>query len=52
MATSSKKKRDEEGRCDLVPKGVHENKTKGVESKADDTLKRVFRMCTKLGKIS
>ena len=27
--------------CDLVPKGVHENRTKGVENKADDTLKLV-----------
>ena len=26
---------------DLVPKGVHENKTKGVENKVDDTLKLV-----------
>ena len=25
---------------DLVPKGVHENRTKGVESKVDDTLKQ------------
>ena len=29
MATSIKKKRDEEGRYDIVPKGVHEKKTKG-----------------------
>ena len=27
--------------CDLVPKGVHENRTKGIESKVDDTLKLV-----------
>ena len=27
--------------CDLVPKGVHENRTKGVENKVDDTLKLV-----------
>ena len=26
---------------DLVPKGVHENRTKGVENKVDDTLKLV-----------
>ena len=26
---------------DLVPKGVHENRTNGVENKADDTLKLV-----------
>ena len=26
---------------DLVPKGVHENGTKGVENKVDDTLKLV-----------
>ena len=26
-------------RYDLVPKGVHENRTKGVENKVDDTLK-------------
>ena len=40
--------------CDLVPKGVHENRTKGVENKVDDdTLKlAVFIMCTMLGKIS
>ena len=25
----------------LVPKGVHENRTKGVENKVDDTLKLV-----------
>ena len=39
---------------DLVPKGVHENRTKGVENKVDDTLKLVcvFRMCTMLGNIS
>ena len=38
---------------DLVPKGVHENRTKGVENKVDDTLKLVvFTMCTMLGKIS
>ena len=31
---------------DLVPKGVHENRTKGVESKVDDTLKlAVFLEC-------
>ena len=41
MATSSKKKRDGEGRYDLVPKGVHENRTKRVENKVDDTLKLV-----------
>ncbi len=28
-------------RCDLVPKGVHENRTKGIENKVDDTLKLV-----------
>ena len=28
-------------RNDLVPKGVHENRTKGVENKVDDTLKLV-----------
>ena len=27
---------------DLVPKGVHENRTKGVENKVDDTLKLVL----------
>ena len=27
---------------DLVPKGVHENRTKGVENKVDDTLKQVM----------
>ena len=27
---------------DLVPKGVHENRTKGVENKVDDTLKLVM----------
>ena len=27
--------------CDLVPKGVHENRTKGVENEVDDTLKLV-----------
>ena len=39
---------------DLVPKGVHENRTKGVENKVDDTLKLVFffRMRTMLGKLS
>ena len=26
---------------DLVPKGVYENRTKGVENKVDDTLKLV-----------
>ena len=26
---------------DLAPKGVHENRTKGVENKVDDTLKLV-----------
>ena len=26
---------------DLVPKGVHENRTKGVENKVDDILKLV-----------
>ena len=26
---------------DLVPKGVHENSTKGVANKVDDTLKLV-----------
>ena len=26
---------------DLVPKGVHENRTEGVENKVDDTLKLV-----------
>ena len=26
---------------DLVPKGVHENRTKGVENEVDDTLKLV-----------
>ena len=26
---------------DLVPKGVHENRTKGVENKVGDTLKLV-----------
>ena len=26
---------------DLVPKGVHENRAKGVENKVDDTLKLV-----------
>ena len=26
---------------DLVPKGVHENRTKGIENKVDDTLKLV-----------
>ena len=26
---------------DLVPKGVHENRTKGVENKVDDTVKLV-----------
>ena len=26
---------------DLVPKGVHENRTKGVENKVDETLKLV-----------
>ena len=26
---------------DLVPKGVHENRTKGVDNKVDDTLKLV-----------
>ena len=26
---------------DLVPKGAHENRTKGVENKVDDTLKLV-----------
>ena len=26
---------------DLVPKGVHENRTKGVENKVDDTLNLV-----------
>ena len=31
---------------DLVPKGVHENRTKGVENKVDDTLKlAVFLEC-------
>ena len=31
---------------DLVPKGVHENRTKGVENKVDDTLKLVvFLKC-------
>ena len=31
---------------DLVPKGVHENRTKGVENKVDDTLKLVvFLQC-------
>ena len=31
---------------DLVPKGVHENRTKGVENKVDDTLKLVvFSEC-------
>ena len=25
----------------IVPKGVHENRTKGVENKVDDTLKLV-----------
>ena len=28
-------------RYDLVPKGVHENRTKGVENKVDNTLKLV-----------
>ena len=38
---------------DLVPKGVHENRTKGVENKVDDTLKLVvFRLSTMLGNIS
>ena len=37
---------------DLVPKGVHKNRTKGVENKVGDILKlAVFRMCTMLGKI-
>ena len=39
----------------VVPKGVHENRTKGVENKVDDTLKlAVFSecVCTMLGKIS
>ena len=27
---------------DLVPKGVHENRTKGVENKVDDTLNLVM----------
>ena len=26
---------------DLVPKGLHENRTKGIENKVDDTLKLV-----------
>ena len=26
---------------DFLPKGVHENRTKGVENKVDDTLKLV-----------
>ena len=31
----------------LVPKGVHENRTKGVENKVDDTLKLVVILeCT------
>ena len=31
---------------DLVPKGVHENRTKGVENKVDDTVKiAVFLEC-------
>ena len=31
---------------DLVPKGVHENRTKEVENKVDDTLKlAVFLEC-------
>ena len=30
----------------IVPKGVHENRTKGVENKVDDTLKLdVFLEC-------
>ena len=40
---------------ELVPKGVHENRTKGVENKAGGTFIEtscVFRMCTMLGKIS
>ena len=31
---------------DLVPKGVHQNRTKGVENKVDDTLKLVVFLCT------
>ena len=30
---------------DLVPKGVHENRTKGVENKVDDTLKLAVLEC-------
>ena len=30
---------------DLVPKGVHENRTKGVENKVDDTLKLECAQC-------
>ena len=40
---------------DLVPKGVHENRTKRVENKVDGwyiETSCVFRMCTMLGKIS
>ena len=33
-----------------MPKGGHENRTKGVENKAETSC--VFRMCTMLGKIS
>ena len=29
----------------FVPKGVHENRTKGVENIVDDTLKLVFLEC-------
>ena len=32
---------EEEPILNLVPKGVHENRTKGVENKVDDTLKLV-----------
>ena len=34
-----------------MPKGVHENRTKGVENKVDDTLKLAV-LCTMLGKLS
>ena len=32
---------------DLVPKGVHENRTKGVENKVDDTLKLAVLECAR-----
>ena len=36
-----------------MPKGVHENRTKGVENKVDDTLKlAVFLEFAVLGNIS